>query len=100
MFAKPSAHGLSPTAHRHSQLGKREIIRIFGNFRTRVCFYRRPRFDRGTTYRAGEAGAQATAQSERTRPRLVANRFRAISQVSMISARLVKTELASQWLRK
>jgi hypothetical protein len=54
----------------------------------------------GTIYRAGEAGAQATAQSERTRPWLAANRFQAISQASMISARLVKTELASQWLRK
>jgi hypothetical protein len=30
---------------------------------------------------------------------VVANRFPAIPQASMISARLVKTELASQWLR-
>jgi hypothetical protein len=50
--------------------------------------------------RAGEAGAQATAQSERIRPWLVANRFQAISQASMMSARLINTELASQWLRK
>src|SRR5437667_9231395 len=52
------------------------------------------------TYRAGEAGAQATAQSERIRPWLVANRFQAISQASMMSARLINTELASQWLRR
>jgi hypothetical protein len=54
----------------------------------------------GTIYRAGEAGAQATAQSERIRLWLVANRFQAISQPSMTSAKLVKTELASQWLRR
>jgi len=54
----------------------------------------------GATYRAGEAGAQATAQSERIRPWLVANRFHAISQASMMSARLLNTELASQWLRR
>jgi hypothetical protein len=54
----------------------------------------------GVSYRAGEAGAQATAQSERIRPWLVANRFQAVSQASMISARLVNTELASQWLRR
>jgi hypothetical protein len=41
-----------------------------------------------------------TAQSERIRPWLVANRFQAVSQASMISARLVNTELASQWLRR
>src|SRR3954469_10147759 len=51
-------------------------------------------------YGAGEAGAQATAQSERTRPWSVANRFQAISQASMMSARLGNTELASQWLRR
>jgi hypothetical protein len=49
---------------------------------------------------SGEAGAQATAQSERTKPVLVANRFHAISQASMMSARLRNTELASQWLRR
>jgi hypothetical protein len=54
----------------------------------------------GTTYRAGEAAAQATAQSERTRRLLVANRFHAISQASMMSAMLRNTELASQWLRR
>ena len=54
----------------------------------------------GTTYRADEAGAQATAQSERTRLWLVANRFQAVSQASMMSARLRNTELASQWLRR
>src|SRR6516162_4674236 len=54
----------------------------------------------GGTYRAGKAGAQATAQSERIRWRSVANRFHAISQASMISARLLNTELASQWLRR
>ncbi len=54
----------------------------------------------GTAYRADEAGAQATAQSERTRPLLVANRFHAISQASMMSAKLRNTELASQWLRR
>ena len=50
----------------------------------------------GTTYRAGEAGAQATAQSERTRAWLLANRFQAISQASMMLAKLANTELASQ----
>ena len=54
----------------------------------------------GTTYRAGKAGAQAVAQSERTKPLLVANRFHAISQTSMMSAKLRNTELASQWLRR
>jgi len=54
----------------------------------------------GATYRAGGTGAQATAQSERIRPWLVANRFQAISQASMTSARLGNTELASQWLRR
>src|SRR5580704_5498248 len=42
----------------------------------------------GTSYGSDEAGAQATAQSERTKPVLVANRFHAISQASMMSARL------------
>ena len=50
----------------------------------------------GSSYKAGEAAAQATAQSERTRPWLFANRFQAISQASMMSARLENTELASQ----
>jgi hypothetical protein len=50
----------------------------------------------GSSYKAGEAAAQATAQSERTRPWLLANRFQAISQASMMSARLENTELASQ----
>src|ERR1700720_3360522 len=54
----------------------------------------------GTSYGAAEAGAQATAQSERTKPVLAANRFHAVSQASMISARLRNTELASQWLRR
>src|SRR6266446_5541069 len=54
----------------------------------------------GATYRAGEPGAQATAQSERIRPWSVANRFQAVSQASMMSARLRNTELASQWLRR
>ncbi len=45
-------------------------------------------------------GAQATAQSERTKPVLVANRFHAVSQASMMSAKLRNTELASQWLRR
>ena len=54
----------------------------------------------GTSYGSDEAGAQATAQSERTKPVLVANRFHAISQASMMSARLRNTELASQWLRR
>ena len=54
----------------------------------------------GATYKASEAGAQATAQSERIRPWLVANRFQAISQASMTSARLINTVLASQWLRR
>src|ERR1700739_3311247 len=46
--------------------------------------------------RGGEAEPQGTAQSERFRPWLVANRFHAISQASMMSARLANTELASQ----
>ena len=54
----------------------------------------------GRSYRAGDAGAQATAQSERIRRWLVANRFQAVSQASMISGRLANTELASQWLRR
>src|SRR6266581_2504162 len=54
----------------------------------------------GATYRAGEPGAQATAQSERIRSWLAANRFQAVSQASMMSARLRNTELASQWLRR
>jgi hypothetical protein len=54
----------------------------------------------GAPYRAGKAGAQATAQSERIRPWLPANRFHAVSQASMMSARLANTELASQWLRR
>jgi hypothetical protein len=54
----------------------------------------------GASYGSDEAGAQATAQSERTKPVLVANRFHAISQASMMSARLRNTELASQWLRR
>ena len=54
----------------------------------------------GASYRMGEAGAQGTAQSERIRPWLVANRFQAISQASMMSARLINTVLASQWLRR
>src|SRR6266702_3315301 len=54
----------------------------------------------GATYRAGEPAAQATAQSERIRPWSVANRVQAVSQASMMSARLRNTELASQWLRR
>jgi hypothetical protein len=54
----------------------------------------------GASYGSDKAGAQATAQSERTKPVLVANRFHAISQASMMSARLRNTELASQWLRR
>jgi len=65
-----------------------------------VSFTSAPRFDSRHHYRADEAGAQATAQSERTRPWLVANRFQAVSQASMTCARLANTELASQWLRR
>ena len=54
----------------------------------------------GTPYRAGETGAQATVQSERIKASSAANRFQAISQASMMSARLAYTELASQWLRR
>src|SRR5207244_3685132 len=67
---------------------------------TRVFFISGHGSIAGTTYRAGEAGAQATAQSERIRRWLVANRFQAVSQASMMSARLRNTELASQWLRR
>src|SRR5271168_4370460 len=59
-------------------------------------FDRRPRFDNRQPYKAGGGEAQATAQSERTRPWLLANLFQAISQASMMSARLENTELASQ----
>jgi hypothetical protein len=38
-------------------------------------------------------------QSERIKASSAANRFQAISQASMMSARLAYTELASQWLR-
>src|SRR5580704_12143513 len=55
---------------------------------------------RGGSYGADAVGAQATAQSERTKPVLVANRFHAISQASMMSGKLRNTELASQWLRR
>jgi hypothetical protein len=55
---------------------------------------------RSASYRGGRAGAQLTAQSERIRSWLVANRFHAISQASMMSVRLANTELASQWLRR
>src|SRR4029077_6786836 len=65
-----------------------------------VSFTSAPRFDSRHHYRADEAGAQATAQSERTRAWLVANRFQAVSQASMTSARLANIELASQWLRR
>ena len=65
-----------------------------------VSFYLGHGSTAGASYGADEAGAQATAQSERTKPVLVANRFHAISQASMMSARLRNTELASQWLRR
>jgi hypothetical protein len=74
------------------------LVNLYGSpdISGRECtFYRRPRFG-NSPYRAGEAEAQATAQSERTRPWLLANRFQAISQASMMSARLENTELASQ----
>ena len=54
----------------------------------------------GATYRAGEAAPQATARSERIKAGSAAKRFQAISQASMMSARLRNTELASQWLRR
>src|SRR5271169_5929910 len=59
-------------------------------------FYRSPRFDSRHPYRAGKAAAQATAQSERTRLWLLANRVQAISQASRMPARPENTELASQ----
>jgi hypothetical protein len=61
-----------------------------------MCHLSGPRLIAGTSYGAYEAGAQATAQSERTKPVLVANRFQAISQASMMSTKLRETELASQ----
>ena len=54
----------------------------------------------GTIYRAGKAGAQAMAQSERIKASSAANRFQAVSHASMMSPRLRNTELASQWLRR
>ena len=70
------------------------LIRICGGFCTRV----QP--PAGAAYRTVEAGAQANAQSERIRPWLVVNRFQAISQASITSARLINTELASQPLSR
>jgi integrase len=52
------------------------------------------------TYRAGEGGAQATAQSERIKPWSAANRCQAISQASIMCFRSLNIELASQWLRR
>ena len=82
-----------------SQLQMIQLIRISENFWRGGCSSISCHIA-GASYRAGKAGAQATAQSERIRPWLVANRFQAISQASMMSARLRNTELASQWLRK
>jgi hypothetical protein len=85
--------------HRDPAVLGQQVIRISGNSWTRVC----PSISghvASATYRAGDAGAQATAHSERIRSWLVANRFHAISQASMMSARLINTELASQWLRR
>src|ERR1700731_1729599 len=65
-----------------------------------VAFYRGQGSIAGQSYGWVDAGPQATAQTGRTKPVLVANRFHAISQASMMSARLRNTELASQWLRR
>jgi hypothetical protein len=76
------------------------VIRISGNFWTGVSLYLGHGSISGTSYGADEAGAQPTAQSERIKARSTANRFHAVSQASMMSARLINTELASQWLRR
>ena len=75
------------------------LIRISENFWRGVCSSISCPIA-GVSYRAGGGEAQATAQSERIRPWLLANRFQAISQASMMSAKLENTELASQWLRR
>ena len=81
------------------QMANYAILRISENFWRGVCSSISCHIA-GVSYRAGKAGAQATAQSERIRSWLVANRFHAVSQASMMSARLRNTELASQWLRR
>src|SRR5271163_3754255 len=101
MTAATPGSGAPPGAVRHLRVHK--IIHggylLYGSPEIsghECASYRRPRFDNRQPYRAGGAEAQATAQSERTRPWLLANRFQAISQASMMSARLENTELASQ----
>ena len=90
-------HG--PGALRAARASRGRLIRISENFWRGVCSSISCH-TAGVSYRAGNAGAQATAQSERIRPGLVANRFHAVSQASMMSARVRNTELASQWLRR
>ena len=72
------------------------LIRIFVIFWTCVCFLSAS----SERYPEDGAGAQATAHSERIKAWSAAKRFQAISQASMISARVRNTELASQWLRR
>ena len=88
----------APTSRRSS--GRRANTDLRKFLDESVSFYLGHGSIAGTSYGSDEAGAQATAQSERTKPVLVANRFHAISQASMMSARLRNTELASQWLRR
>src|SRR5207253_8608067 len=93
-----------PSWHRRQVLRKSSVCPPQELYGSPEISGRECRFDLGhiigATYKAGEAGAQATAQSERIRPWLVANRFQALSQASMMSAKLINTELASQWLRR
>jgi hypothetical protein len=72
------------------------LIRICVIFWTCVCFLSAS----SACYPEDGAGAQATAHSERIKAWSAAKRFQAISQASMISARVRNTELASQWLRR
>ena len=95
------AGGQVPSLRDSSRMRARSLASLYGSpeISGHEC-----RFDLGhvigASYRMGEAGAQGTAQSERIRRWLVANRFQAISQASMMSARLINTVLASQWLRR
>src|SRR5260370_30882146 len=47
----PTNKSLATTTKRNLH----RMVRILGNFRTRVCFYRRPRFDRGHDLQSGRS---------------------------------------------
>src|ERR1700737_2877129 len=96
-FVRGSAPTPATADHSRSRLYYTDLLKFLD---ASVSFYLGHGSIAGTSYGSDEAGAQATAQSERTKPVLVANRFHAISQASMMSAKLRNTELASQWLRR